>query len=84
MAVKIPMPGMLAERGWTQAELMLTVRCLMHLDQIAWPQATVFDAYGIMSNLIETGGIDTLERVRDTATWETLPARRAVPIGHPF
>lgn len=82
--VQIPMPGMLRERGWSQAELNLTVRCIMHMEQIAWPQASVFDAYGIMGRMIEEGGVEVLERVRDTASWEALPARRAVPLGHPF
>lgn len=84
MAVLIPMPGMLHERGWSTADLNLTVRSLMDLERPAWPQVSVFDAYGILGHLIESGCIDILERIRDTALWEVLPARRAVPLGHPF
>ena len=83
MAIKLPMPGMLHERGWTQADLNLTLRALMHLEQIAWPQADIFDAYGELGRLIEEGFISVLETVRDTVLWETLPARRAVVIGTP-
>jgi len=81
--VQIPMPGMLSERSWSQAELNLTVRCLLEWEQIAWPQATVFDAYKELGNMIEQGGIRVLESVRDTMLWETLPALRATGDGVP-
>ena len=79
--VQIPMPGMLRLRHWSQAELNLTVRLMLDWQQIAWPQATVFDAYGELGRMIEEGGVSVLESIRDTATWESLPGRQGAAIG---